>query len=98
MLARALAAAFTAAWTVTLAAGLEWKMDPAARGVRFAEVKPSGLGRAGFTRIAPAQSGITFSNFLADERGITNQIYYSGSGVAVGDVNGDGLADLYFAS
>ena len=41
------------------------------------------------------RSAISFTNVLSDERGLTNQIYMSGSGVAAGDVDRDGWCDLY---
>ncbi len=54
-----------------------------------------------FERIAPAVSGISFENTLpeAPEFNILNYLYYyNGGGVAVGDVDGDGLQDLYLTS
>ncbi|HEY6226378.1 MAG TPA: VCBS repeat-containing protein, partial [Verrucomicrobiae bacterium] len=38
------------------------------------------------------------TNVLAQSRYTTNQIYLNGSGVAAGDVDGDGWCDLYFCS
>lgn len=43
-----------------------------------------------------AVTGIGFTNRLAEARSLTNQIYLNGSGVAAGDVDGDGRCDLYF--
>jgi hypothetical protein len=74
---------------------LEWEKTGSAR---FARVLPIGSGKAGFTAIAPEQSGIYFTNGITEERGLTNQIYYSGSGVAAGDIDGDGWVDLYFCN
>src|SRR5215217_2683203 len=48
-------------------------------------------GTAGFSAM-----GIPFTNRLADSRSLTNQIFLNGSGVAAGDVDGDGWCDLYF--
>src|SRR5687768_10740362 len=48
-------------------------------------------GAAGFTLMA-----IPFTNRLAESRSLTNQIFLNGSGVAAGDVDGDGWSDLYF--
>ena len=52
-------------------------------------------GRTGFTLLSPSVTGITFTNTLSQERSITNQIYLNGSGVALGDVDGDGRCDIY---
>ena len=49
-------------------------------------------GNPGFSRVP---SAILFTNVLSEERELTNQIYMSGSGVAAGDVDGDGWCDVY---
>jgi hypothetical protein len=54
--------------------------------------------RVGFTRMNPAETGIHFTNQIGDIRAITNRNLLSGSGVALGDVDGDGLCDLYFCA
>jgi hypothetical protein len=54
-----------------------------------------------FERLAPSATGITFENRLPEDSAlnILNFLYYyNGGGVATGDVNGDGLPDLYFTS
>ncbi len=53
-----------------------------------------------FELLAPAKTGITFANELPEERfNILNYLYYyNGGGVAVGDIDNDGLPDLYFTS
>ncbi len=63
---------------------------------RAAALTPPASGKTGFTEMAPAVTGILFTNLLAESRSLTNQIFLNGSGVAAGDVDGDGLCDLYF--
>src|SRR5579872_3580788 len=53
-------------------------------------------GKTGFTLLPASETGITFSNRLALRRGLVNQNLMNGSGVAAGDIDGDGLVDLYF--
>ena len=55
-------------------------------------------GRTGFTRLAGDLTGIHFTNDLPEEHSLTNHILLNGSGVAAGDIDGDGLCDLYFCS
>ncbi|MCF7763549.1 MAG: FG-GAP-like repeat-containing protein [Verrucomicrobia bacterium] len=65
-------------------------------GYRSAPLMVVGSGHAGFEAMAGVVTGVGFTNHLAENRYLTNQIYLNGSGVAVGDVDGDGLCDLYF--
>jgi hypothetical protein len=53
-------------------------------------------GKVGFTRLTGHLTGITFTNHLSDSSAAANQIRLNGSGVAAGDVDGDGWCDLYF--
>jgi hypothetical protein len=77
------------------AADADWQDGP---GYRARPVAPRpGARPVGFTLLAPAQTGVTFTNVLAQSRYITNQIYLNGAGVAAGDVDGDGWCDLFFA-
>ena len=72
-----------------------WENGP---GYRRLKIEPVGAGKDGFTLLAPKSTGILFTNFLSEPRGLASQILPSGSGVAAGDVDGDGLCDLYFCA
>jgi len=63
--------------------------------VRSTELAVSREGKAGFRAVK--DSGIAFTNTLSDEAAATNRTLYNGSGVAAGDIDGDGRADLVFA-
>lgn len=54
-----------------------------------------------FTQLDPASTGIDFVNVLteSDEWNIfTYEYIYNGAGIGAGDLNNDGLCDLYFVS
>src|SRR2546426_6137056 len=65
-------------------------------GCRWSELSVSKNGKSGFSLLNAADTGLLFTNFLADDHSLTNRNLLSGSGVAAGDVDGDGLVDLYF--
>ena len=65
-------------------------------GFRSAALSVPASGQAGFALLEPSDTGITFSNRLTDETVAKNRLYEIGSGVALGDVDGDGWVDIYF--
>ncbi len=67
-----------------------------ARGARWRSLAVAG-GDAGFTPVSPSWSGVDFANALSDASFLENQMRGNGSGVAAGDVNGDGRPDIYLA-
>ncbi len=62
-------------------------------GARTVAVPPG--GKAGFTQLLPADTGVAFTNLLFDASAEKNRILENGSGVALGDVDGDGRCDIY---
>lgn len=65
-------------------------------GFRSAALAVPPGGPPGFSLLPSTQTGITFSNHLGDATVATNRLLEIGSGVALGDVDGDGLVDIYF--
>ena len=92
--ARTIVAATLLGWfqQVGLPAPLEWK---AGSGFRSASLAVPSAGKTGFSQLLEAQTGIAFTNHLSDAAVAENQIRLIGSGVALGDVDGDGWCDVY---
>ncbi len=69
---------------------------PAGSTVRRSAVQPGNVTKPGFQLTDPRLTGVWFTNLLVGDAYATNAVAHNGSGVAIGDVNGDRLADLYF--
>ncbi|MDZ4674320.1 MAG: FG-GAP-like repeat-containing protein [Gemmatimonadota bacterium] len=65
-------------------------------GYRWQELQvPSGA--AGFTAMSGSRIGVTFQNTVDDSILIGNRMLAQGAGTCLGDVDGDGLTDLFLA-
>ena len=56
--------------------------------------------RSQFERISSIDSGVTFANILVPAETLNTYLFrnfYNGGGVAIGDVSGDGLPDIFLA-
>src|SRR5512139_3786673 len=63
---------------------------------RFAELTYPKSGKTGFSVMDPKATGIAFTNVLSEAKALENSLMTDGSGVAAGDIDGDGWCDLYF--
>ena len=66
------------------------------RGYRWRELRVAGT-TPGFTSVAARRSGISFANDVSDSVLLGNRMLGQGAGIALGDVDGDGLVDVFLA-
>ncbi len=66
-----------------------------ADGYRWRELRPRGSG--GFRPLDASGRGVSFLYDVDEEARLRNRVLAEGQGVAIGDVDGDGLADLFLA-
>ena len=64
---------------------------------RSRELRVPSRGDAGFTTMSPSRTGIRFQDDVPDDSVFANRNAAQGSGVALGDVDGDGRADVFLA-
>lgn len=93
---------FVALFILTLLVGcnrtseLVWVEE---EGYRWASLpKASTWGTDGFRHIPSTHSGVEFNNMVGQEEASDNRNLLNGSGVAIADIDQDGLQDIYFAS
>ncbi len=70
----------------------------AGKGCQEAAVSPEPGGKPGFTLMPPSVTGVWFTNLLQGDAYLTNLVAHNGSGVAIGDVDGDGWQDIYLCN
>lgn len=61
-------------------------------------LNPVGPDSPGFTRISNEVCGVEFANHVRETSVARNRVYENGSGVALGDVNGDGWCDIFLCA
>ena len=72
---------------------LDWHTEVYYKWAALPEQQPH---PAGFSALPASETGVTFTNTLQAEQIADNRFLLGGSGVATGDVDGDGLVDVYF--
>ena len=66
------------------------------RGVELANLEEAKPGAHRFELLEPSVTHVDFKNLVTERSGAANRVLYNGSGVAVGDYDGDGLPDVFF--
>src|SRR5438128_5563590 len=77
------------------ASSLNWKE---VGGARVAALSIPAAGKTGFSLLPSEVTGIHFINKLSEQRAMNNVNLMNGSGVALGDYDGDGLCDIYLCN
>ena len=70
----------------------------AERGYRWQLLEPSRDGDPGLHELTARETGLDHPNTVSDAHALANRNLLIGAGVAVGDVDGDGLPDVFLAS
>ena len=91
--ARLLVILFFLTQNCTIDNTIEWNDSD---GYKWAKLAVPGSGKPGFVQLSESETGITFTNNLTKNQISNNRVLLNGSGVAIGDVDGDGFADIYF--
>src|SRR5438874_829963 len=65
----------------------DWQAGP---GYRRAPLHAVGAGKDGFSLLSSEDTRVRFTNSISEERLLPSRILPNGSGVAAGDVDGDG--------
>jgi hypothetical protein len=84
--------------TISIAAGVLGEDWHAGSGFRWRSVQPPIPGKTGFTFLQGNETGVLFTNQLSETEGAANRVLQNGSGVALGDFDGDGLPDIYLCN
>jgi hypothetical protein len=71
----------------------KWQEGP---GYRYIQLPAFNATNAGFSSMTTTETGIHFTNTLSEKSVAQNRVTENGSGVALGDVDGDGWCDIYF--